>query len=156
MNEREEIRRLIWLAKVLAVLMIVLMIVEFMSCAREAKGAVITGEKPLGGGSLLLQMVIDKELGVEDIDLNLLRLYLPGKPTERKNNMAWVGFTRHYDAHLYQGGTLVPAKIYHDVKTIKINKQTNRIEVFMEDGTSVPVNADRYTVEIKTRDKWGL
>ena len=145
MNEREEIRRLIWLAKVLAVLMLALIIVEFVSCSRNVQGAVITGEKPLGGASLLMQMVYEKEHGIEDIELELL--------SERLQFMAWE---RHYDAHLYQGGALLATKIYRDVKTIKINKGTNMIEVFMEDGTSVPVNADRYSVEIKTRDKWGF
>ena len=145
MNEREEMRRIIILAKFLVVLMIALIIVELISCAKEAKGATITGEKPLGGASLLMQMVYEKEHGIEDIDLELLQ--------ERISNMAWE---RHYDAHCYQGGTLIASKIYRDVKTIKINKKTNMIEVFMEDGTSVPVSADKYTVEIRTRDKWGM
>lgn len=68
MNEREEMRRIIMLAKFLAVLMIVLIIIEFVSCAREAKGATITGEKPLGGASLMMQLVYEKEHGFIDID----------------------------------------------------------------------------------------
>lgn len=61
MNEREEERRLIKLAKFLVVLMIVLIIVELFSCARSAKAATITGEKQLGGASYYMQKVIEKD-----------------------------------------------------------------------------------------------
>lgn len=60
MNEREEIRKLEKLAKLLAVLMIVWIIVELFSCSRSAKAGMITGEKQLGGASLYMQKAIEK------------------------------------------------------------------------------------------------
>lgn len=144
-NEREEMRRIIWLAKILAVLMLVLIIVEFVSCARSVEGAVITGEKPLGGASLMMQLVYEKEHAFNDVELELL-----------KERMGYMGWDKHFDAHVYRGDSLIAHKIYKDVKTIKVNKKMNTIEVYMEDGTSIPVNADKYTVEIRTRDIWGL
>lgn len=73
MNEREEYRRLIWLAKLLAVLMLALIIVELFSCARSAHAATITGEKQLGGISLARQKVIDSALTLPEVeDMNLL------------------------------------------------------------------------------------
>lgn len=72
MNERQEFRRLEALAKLLLLVIIGLIVAELGSCAREAKAAVITGEKQLGGASLLMQMVIDKEgeiVNDEDIEL---------------------------------------------------------------------------------------
>lgn len=67
--------------------------------------------------------------------------------------MAWE---KHFDAYLYKGNSLVAEKIYTDVKTLKVNRELKTYELFMEDGTSVTVNPDRYTVEFRTRDKWGL
>lgn len=58
--ERNEIRKLINLAKILAVLMLILIIVELKGCAQEAKAGTITGETQLGGVSLFRQKIIDK------------------------------------------------------------------------------------------------
>ena len=67
-----------------------------------------------------------------------------------------MGWEKHFDAHLYLGTSLVAHKIYRDVHTLKINRELKTIELFMDDKTSVTVNPDRYVVEIRTRDKWGL
>lgn len=60
MNEQKEIKRIIWLSKVLAVLLTILIIIEFMSCAKEAKAATITGETALAGFSLLNNQCIEQ------------------------------------------------------------------------------------------------
>ncbi|MBO4520734.1 MAG: cell wall hydrolase [Alphaproteobacteria bacterium] len=72
MNERQEIKRLVNLTKLLAVLLLVLIIVEFMSCERSARAAIITGEKPLAGASYYMQKLIEKDGEIfnhEDRDL---------------------------------------------------------------------------------------
>ena len=58
--ERNEIRKLINLSKILAILMLILIIVELKSCAKEAHAGTITGETQLGGVSLFRQKIIDK------------------------------------------------------------------------------------------------
>lgn len=153
---REEERKLIKFSKFMLIVIIGLIIVEFGSCSKQVEGAIITGEKPLGGASLLMQMVIDKRTTFDDPEDIILLSGIMKHFTRRDFMMESKAWERHYDVHLYQRGALVASKIYHDVKTIKINKRTNMIEVFMEDGSSVPVNADRYTVDIRTRDKWGI
>lgn len=67
-----------------------------------------------------------------------------------------MGWSKHFDAHLYRGNSLVAEKIYYDVNKIKVNRELKTLELFFDDGTSVTVNPDRYTVEIRTRDKWGF
>ena len=57
--ERNEIRKLVNLAKILAVLMLILIIVELKGCAKEAHAGTITGETQLGGVSLYRQKIID-------------------------------------------------------------------------------------------------
>lgn len=68
MNDREETRKLEQLTKVLGLLVIILIIVDLMSCAREAKAATITGEKPLAGISYLRQQIIDKGLTLPEVE----------------------------------------------------------------------------------------
>jgi hypothetical protein len=94
--EREEIRRLIRFAKILAVLMILLIIVEMMSCAR-AKAATITGETQLAGISKLMQDVIDKngEI-VNHEDLELL-----------SEVMFWENYSNGYEVMLYTGSVVL-------------------------------------------------
>ena len=73
MRETEEIRRLVTMAKWLFVVMIVLIIVELVSCAKEAKAGTITGDTPLAGISLFRQMVIDSENDLPEVeDIKLL------------------------------------------------------------------------------------
>ena len=67
--------------------------------------------------------------------------------------MAWE---KRFDAYLYSGTSLVASKIYRDVNTLKVNRDLKTVELFMDDNTSVTVNPDKYVVEIKTRDKWGI
>lgn len=67
---REE-RQIIILLKILITLFLILIVIEFQSCVR-ARAAVVTGEKPLGGFSLMRQQVIDHGLALpeaEDISL---------------------------------------------------------------------------------------
>lgn len=68
MNDREETRKLEQLTKVLGLLVIILIIIDLMSCAREAKAATITGEKPLAGISYLRQQIIDKGLTLPEVE----------------------------------------------------------------------------------------
>lgn len=73
MRETEEIRRLVTMAKWLFVVMIVLIIVELVSCAKEAKAGTITGDTPIAGISLFRQMVIDSENDLPEVeDVKLL------------------------------------------------------------------------------------
>lgn len=52
MNDRDE-RQLIFLTKLLLIGLIIVIITDLFSCSREARAAVITGEKPLAGFSLM-------------------------------------------------------------------------------------------------------
>ena len=94
--EREEIRRLIRFVKILAMLMILLIIVELMSCAK-ARAATITGETQLAGLSKLMQMVIDKngEIVNQD-DLNLL-----------SEVIYWENYHNGYEVMLYTGSVVL-------------------------------------------------
>lgn len=67
-----------------------------------------------------------------------------------------MGWEKHYDAHLYRGDSRISHKVYRDIKKMKINKELNTVEIYMEDNKSVSVDADKYTVEIRTREKWGF
>ena len=69
MNEREEIRRLIWFTKILAGLMLISIIVELMSCSKEVKAAVITGETHLAGIPVYLDQL---DIPVYPIGIELL------------------------------------------------------------------------------------
>jgi len=71
LNHKEE-RQLIMLTKIIGVLLIILIIVDFMSCI-HAKAGVVTGEKQLGGISLVRQQVIDNGEELPEYDeINLL------------------------------------------------------------------------------------
>ena len=71
MNHKEE-RQLIMLTKIIGVLLIILIIVDFMSCI-HAKAGVVTGEKHLGGMALVRQQVVEKgEELPEYEEINLL------------------------------------------------------------------------------------
>lgn len=145
MNEREEMRRIILLAKILAVLMAILIIVELFSCSREVKAAVITGEKQLGGGSLIMQMVIEKEHGIEDIDLELL-----------EERMKYMGWKKSFDAYVHNAEKLGVEKIYKNIKTIKVDKVLGMIDIYMENGSSVAVDASKHIISIRMQQKWRL
>lgn len=71
MREEQEFRKLITLTKILGVLLFILIIVELFSCAK-AHAAVITGDKPLAGGSYWIDKYIESEGRspmTEDIEL---------------------------------------------------------------------------------------
>ena len=73
MNERNELRQLVLLCKILVILILALIIVELFVNAREVKAGTITGETQLAGISLLRQMVIDKEKDLPEVeDIKLL------------------------------------------------------------------------------------
>ena len=148
MNEREEIRRLISLAKILLFVMIVLIVVEFVSCAQEVKAGVITGEKALGGASLLMQMVYEKEHGIEDIDLELLQQFSP-----ERIEIMWE---KEFDAYVHNGVKLGVEKVYRNIKMIKFDKDISAINIYMEDGSNVAVDGESKVVSIRIRQKWGL
>ena len=95
--ENKEIRRLVNMAKLLFVVMIVLIIVELVSCAKEAKAATITGETQLAGISKLMQDVIDKngEI-VNHEDLELL-----------SEVMFWENYSNGYEVMLYTGSVVL-------------------------------------------------
>lgn len=90
-EEREEIRRLINMAKLLFVVMIALIIVELMSCTQEAKAATITGETQLAGISLLMQEVIDKTGNApypEDLELLAQVMFFENWSTDTEREAA--------------------------------------------------------------------
>lgn len=94
--EREEIRRLIRFVKILAMLMILLIIVEMMSCTR-AKAGTITGDIPIAGFSKLMQDVIDKKGEIIDHeDLELL-----------SEVMFWENYSNGYEVMLYTGSVVL-------------------------------------------------
>lgn len=89
--ERNEIRKLVNLAKLLAVLMLILIIVELKGCAQEAKAGTITGETQLAGISLLMQEVIDKTGNApypEDLELLAQVMYFENWSTDAEHEAA--------------------------------------------------------------------
>jgi hypothetical protein len=92
MRETEEIRRLVTMAKWLFVVMIVLIIVELVSCAKEAKAGTITGDTPIAGISLLRQQAIDKGVELpetEDIKLLAEVIYHENWHTDEDHKAAY-------------------------------------------------------------------
>lgn len=92
MKEENEIRNLLTLLKILAILIIALIIVELIVSAKQVKAATITGETPLAGFSLLRQKVIDKENDLpetEDIKLLAEVMYHENWHTDKEHKAAY-------------------------------------------------------------------
>lgn len=92
--DRKDEKQIEMLLKILIVLFIILIIVDLMGC-REAKAATITGEKQLGGISLLRQQVIDADKTLpeyEDIALLAEVMYHENWHTDKDHLTArWTG-----------------------------------------------------------------
>lgn len=97
MNERNELRQLAMLCKILVILILALIIVELFVNAREVKAATINGETQLAGISKLMQDVIDKngEI-VNHEDLELL-----------SEVMFWENYSNGYEVMLYTGSVVL-------------------------------------------------
>lgn len=129
--ERNEIRKLVNLAKILAVLMLILIIVELKGCAKEAHAGTITGETQLGGVSLFRQKIIDKgeELPeMEDMRLLANVIYFENWHTDPErlaayytgavvlNRVASKHFPNTIKGVLYQKGQYVTTKKFFSVE----------------------------------------
>ena len=130
-EEREEIRRLINMAKLLFVVMIALIIVELMSCTQEAKAATITGDTPLAGISLARQQIIDRGLTLPEIeDARLLAevMYHENWNTDKARKAAYYtgavvlnrvqhkGFPNTIKGVLFQKGQYITTKKFFSVE----------------------------------------
>lgn len=88
MNQEE--RKIIFLMKIIMALLIVLIIADLMSC--QAKAGVITGEKPLAGGSYWLDKYTEVEGHqpyTEDIELLAEVMYHENWHTDKEHLAAY-------------------------------------------------------------------
>lgn len=150
MNQEE--RKIIFLMKIMMALLIVLIIADLMSC--QAKAGVITGEKPLAGGSYWLDKYTEVEGHqpyTEDIELLAEVMYHENWHTDKEHLAAYYTgavvlnrvkhkwFPNTIKAVLYQKGQYATTHKFF-TKTLPLECYQLAVKLLKEGTPEMPVS----------------